>query len=330
MNGLISSTSWLRQTLRRLPLVVAALGSLPLGTEAAHTPQGEIFRVGFSHQMFVRVNEVDARASLSAFGSILAKERGVPTANEQGIYTHTSAIAEALRRREIDAIGLSVPELWILDKEFDFTDIIVDVSENQQFEHYVLLVRRDAGVKQLGDLRGKAYTTVTSVRLSLATVWLDLLLADAGLAPTGEFLEAPISHAKPNKALLPLFFGQADVCLISRRMLDAAVELNPQIASKVEVLASSPPLLPSVFAYDAHGDASIRNSTVTEIVKLHRTAAGRQILTILQAPQVDRRPLEILDPSFRLLDEHARRCPSSNAALIARLSQKPQPGETLD
>ena len=63
-----------------------------------------------------------------------------------------------------------------------------------------------------------------------------------------------VTHVtKPSQAILPIFFRPSGAALVTHAQLNLAVELNPQLANNVRVLAFSPMMIPAVGAMRVNG-----------------------------------------------------------------------------
>ena len=116
----------------------------------------------------------------------------------------------------------------------------------------------------------------------MAQVWLSALLMERGLAPASRFFTAIRLADKPRRAVLPVFFGQADACLISQSAFAVMTELNPQISAKTAILERSPGFVNLLTCATEHMEAGDRQRLVEETVSMHGHSDGQQVLTIIQ------------------------------------------------
>lgn len=71
-------------------------------------------------------------------------------------------------------------------------------------------------------------------------IWLDTVLLRSGLPESRDLFGSIETVDKPAQALIPVFFGQADACLIPARTFQTMAELNPQLSEQLVVLLRSP------------------------------------------------------------------------------------------
>ena len=289
---------------------------------AVHAADRETLRLGFTYSMFAGVNESDAKASLRALAATVARERGIPADPNPTLLTGTAAVAAAVRSGAVDAVGMTTDEYWALAGEVQFDRFLMAVKNNDPTEQYLVLVHRDSGLKDLADLRGKRLSIYDNPRMCLAPVWLEVLLAKAGLAPLPDHFGPVTELPKLSKTVLNVFFRQTDACLISRRGFETMTEMNPQVGSQLVVLATSVAVVPSIFGFRTDFSASLKETCLREFGIVHTSPAGQQALTIFQVGQVAERPVAALASALALLDDYARLRPAASAARVAALRRK--------
>ena len=310
--GHISSAAWW------LGLLLASVGHAG-ETPRAMTGPRETPRLGFSNSMFAGVNENDAKASIKALATTMLRDRGLPADPEPLLFNGTAAVATAVRAGTADAVGLTSEEYWVLAREVRFDRFVMAVKNDDPTERYLLLLNRASGVSGLTGLRGKHLSVFLNPRMSLDRVWLEVLLAQAGLPMIAGHFGGAIDQARLSKAVLDVFFRQADACLVTRRGFATLVELNPQVGTQLVVLASSLPLVPALFAFRAGFLPSLKERSVHEMGLVHTSTAGQQARLIFQVGQVSKRPAADLDSALALLAGYTRRKPAAHAARIGAI-----------
>ena len=91
-----------------------------------------------------------------------------------------------------------------------------------------------SGITKLGGLAGRHLIILDSPQTLLVDAWLGVALAKEGI--TGKSAVKVTRHTRAAQAVLPVFFGQADACVASKRTLETMFELNPQLAKKLKVV----------------------------------------------------------------------------------------------
>lgn len=283
------------------------------------------FRLAFMASMFTEVNESDARAAMKVWIMTVAKERGIPVDPDPPLYRTLESALAAARTNEVDGLGLTTPELRRMAQAIRFDRLAVAKCGDTLTERYVLLVREDSGLSELKQLERRPLLVLQNPRMSLAVLWLDTLLLENGLKPATGFWSRITFANKATKAALPVFFRQADACLITRRAFETLIELNPQVGKQLRVLAMSPEVIPAAFAFRADFRSPYREQILSEMKRLPESPAGQQILMLTQADGIVEQPVSCLDSAFTLLATHDRLCGGTNAAKAAVPETEPRP-----
>ena len=310
-----SAAAWLALGLSATVCLAAGAASSPPVTR-------ETLRLGFTYSMFGGVNENDAKASIKALAATVVRERNVPADPDPLLFNSTEAIAAAVRAGDVDAIGITTEEFQELVREVRFDRYMMSVRNGDPTEEYLVLVRRDTGLTDLASLRGKRLAVFASPRMALAPIWLDVALTTAGLPPYPEHCGSVTEFTKLSKAVLNVFFRQADAGLVTRHGYATMTELNPQLGVQLVVIAASPAMVPAMFAFRTDLAPGLKEDSVRAMASLHTSLAGQQVLTIFQVGQVAERPLAALDSALALLDEFARLRPQASAARVQGLRSK--------
>lgn len=205
-----------------------------------------ILRLAASIDTLAGANLNDAQAACKIWTpEIVRTLRMQQTEVVPEIFLPSHRIAYMIREGTLDAAALTSLEYAKLDGLLDPNIMLVDRNTPRGVE-YLLLVRKDSGMRKIADLRGKRINLHHNQCCLLLYQWLSLLLAEAGLRPPNRFFDGVESSNRLHQVLLPVFFGRAQAAVIDRPSFDAAVALNPQLARELQVIATSPKVL-SVF-----------------------------------------------------------------------------------
>jgi len=168
-------------------------------------------------------------------------------------------------------------------------------------EEFVLVARKDHGIDSLADLRGASLAIHDGESSNLASAWLEAGLLRARLPETGELCSRVAYESKLSGAVLGVFFGKNDFALVSRRGFLAMAELNPQIASQLSIVSAAPPIVPSFFCFRARLDSARKQRFLTEVMRLHESITGAQVLRIFKSDRMAQVSDEELRRSVALL-----------------------------
>lgn len=300
----------------------AALSLIACAGYAFHARcETNAFRVGFTSGMFFNVNENDARAAVKAWGQSVAKQNGIDTDPQTQIFKDGAAALPALKTGQVDVIGMSILEYLDLSTGVAFDPVFVTYSSGQPTEQYFLIVRREDNIREIGDLRGRSLIAYQDARSCLALPWMDLVLDKEVNSSASEFVGQIVKSVTLSKTVIPVFFRQADACVVTRSGFETMVELNPQLGKELTILARSEELVPAVFAFRAAYNPSFREKLMKGLADLHRSAAGQQILTLFHCERIAPQPGEFLRPTSEMVRLHSKLVkPNTNAFPIVGIS----------
>jgi phosphonate transport system substrate-binding protein len=135
----------------------------------------------------------------------------------------------------------------------------------------------------------------------MSMAWLESALLDASLGPASAHFGLITRVGKPARAVLPVFFGQQDACLISRYGYELMVELNPQIGSVLTAMAISPPLMHAIMVFDRQFSPDDRPAVLRALLSLQDTPRGQQVMSVFSIDRLVEGTPADLAPSLDLL-----------------------------
>jgi phosphonate transport system substrate-binding protein len=158
----------------------------------------------------------------------------------------------------------------------------VGAHNNGMGTKYILIARRDRGIRSFSDLKGKTILLPQTNRHEESRVWLDVLMMKEGRINQDVFFSQIKESSKVSLAIMGVFFRQSDAAIVTRSGLDASRALNPQIDRELTVLAESPFLSDGVTCLLSTASETSRRILVKAIMQLNDTPTGRQMFTIFQ------------------------------------------------
>lgn len=273
---------------------------------AADAADDTVFRVGFTRSMFREVNENDARAALKAYTSAIAREHHLSAYPDPLVFEGSADMAEALRLGKVDIVAAPTAEMLALPDKLVTGPYMMTVNGNVLGADYVLLTPVDGGIATLADLRGRRVVVLNSLRGALANCWFEVLLGENGFGPPVPFLADLKFAAKPSLAILPVFFGQVEACVVTREGFAVASEMNPQVGRRLRILASSPLVVPLLTGFRRDLNPKLRTLALDTLNTFQQSVPGRQVLTLFQSERVEARDTVDLESTRLLLAAHVR------------------------
>ena len=284
-------------------MLLLTLGTFQGSTRADETREFT-YCMGFSSAMFTDVNENDARAAVKIWGGQIAMEHNIPTDPVPVILKGLDALLESLLKKQVDTVGITTIEYDQLRRKVEFCPLFVAANAGCVSEHYILLTHRKGPVKTLADLGGCSLTIHSNPRNCLAPLWLDMLLTRQGHPAAKDFAGTINREFKLAKVVLPVFFGRVDACVVTHGGFDTMAELNPQLARQLVILAESPAVVPTIFAFRANYNPVYKEKLIKGLKDLKRSPAGQQVLTIFQSDDLVIHPASSLDTTLKLITAH--------------------------
>jgi ABC-type phosphate/phosphonate transport system substrate-binding protein len=277
-----------------LPLWTAAALSLPPAATAHEdipAPKHvitEVMRIGFAGAVFADMNSRDGEASIRVWGQALGRKGNVFRTLETTVLDDTEQTRRAMVEGKVDFIGLPTYEYFkIQDCALPGELMTLVMDNDEMYEEFLILVGADASGADLPDLRGKKLIFLDTIRTSLlAEAWVNATLAKLNLPTMWRFFGGVSKVARPSRAVLPVFFGQADACLVTRSAFETMCELNPQIGAKVRVAAASMPVVPTVFCCRKDIATDFKDAVFQIVRDMGRDPYGQQVLITFKASKL--------------------------------------------
>ncbi len=289
----------------RLPAWVGVLtamigyGVAPL---PAQTP--EAFNVGVTASTIGGVSRNDARVALDVWAREIASTRGLRLNTSSEFFDTIEEVRAAIDHGRAHLVLLSLEQYLRLQRP-EFGDVLVGQRRGKGSDEFLLVTKKGA-VARLADLKGSTLQTVDGLDHDMAMVWLESLLHEQGLPPAARHFGAVVAAPKVARGVLPVFFGQAAACLVSRTAFDLMVELNPQIGGALGPLATSPPLVSGVLLLDRKFAAPLRPRLLDALLSLHGSPRGLQVLSLFDVDRITGGTLDQLAPSLELVRQVER------------------------
>nr|WP_321398767.1 PhnD/SsuA/transferrin family substrate-binding protein [uncultured Desulfobacter sp.] len=242
----------------------------------------EIVRFGFIDTIMGNVNENDVKVAVGVWIKSLTKEMSLPVEAVISIYSAMSEVESNLAKNRVDVVYITTSQLF---EVYDLLaeDALLAVQQSGTItEEYILLVPEDSPAGNVGDLKGKNLRVLDNARTCLSLHWLNVFLSEKGLGTLDSHFKSYKLVNKINDAVLPVFFKQADACLVTRKGFDVMVELNPQIARQMKIIKTSPSYIPAVFTFRKSYQSEIKQILLRDIQKMVESSSGEQLLTIFQ------------------------------------------------
>lgn len=240
-------------------------------------PQPRI-AIGFSSKFFPDIDPKDAQAAMKLWVSeVGAREQWQ---SESTVYTNIDVMLKDFRGGRLDMIVMSSIDYFRNDGALSGTPGFVGVRGGKIAERYVMLARADKNATSVMAMKGKKLILVQHD--DLGTLFLNTTLLRLRQPEMNRFFSVVDMKPKHSQAIHTVFFGAADVCVVSERSFLLMRELNPQVAVKLTVIGTSADLIPGVAIFRKGYPQVNREKMQAVTLGLKNYVRGRQILSLLQ------------------------------------------------
>ncbi len=238
--------------------------------------------IGYTANIFYNVDPRDALGLTQVWARQAGSKIGPDVEVSTIIYKNTGDAEKALANNEVDILAM-VPEEFLLLRAKSHLQPVLSTDYGKHFYNELfLLVREGSGITQIEQLRGKSIRIDGGQKGSVPMQWLDTLLAEKTSSNSLGFFGSIIQHTKPSQAVMPVYFGQADACLVSGKSYETLVELNPQLGRKLRILERSPGFATGILAVRKDIKNPNRDAMVKSLQEMHKDPTGRQIMTLFR------------------------------------------------
>lgn len=286
-------------------IVSATFCFLAFSSSLVSAEKLEVISIGFSNKILGdNINENDAMAAVKTWTKILAEDHNIPANPSPLMFNSTKQVGAALKEKKVDFAYVTLNEVYLNKEFFDLDVFLLGENQGSILSEYYLLVHKDSGIEQIEQLKGKSLIMHESDRMSLAPLWLETTIAQKTGAAPGNFFQTAQKNNKLNKVLIPVFFQKTDACLVSREGFKIMSDLNPQIASKLKIIASSEQYVPAVLLFRADYTSPLKQRILQDMSQWILEPSGQQMLTIFRLDNLILNSEESLKSSFDLVKQH--------------------------
>jgi len=239
-------------------------------------------RIGFTGSAFQDVTNTDIKAAVSVLIRKVAwKHFGKA---ESRFYDTLPEMATDLKNRKIEILATPVEEYMELKKEIPIEPLLISSTDKGTEMELLLLVRKDSGIHSFHDLRGRsiAMPSRNPRCLDMYMAWLEIMLMEEGNKGIDGYFSAVKETRTAAKAIMPVFFRQADACVVTRQVFDLTAELNPQISKEITIISRKGKLSQGIIAVDRRLSEETKEKLRQAFLTLHQSPEGQQLLMLFK------------------------------------------------
>lgn len=294
--------------------VVPAAVAGPVAPRASRRVHMDVL---YSASLLHAVSKNDAVAAIRLWVETIARQRGWLMDSSISIAENLPELKKRVQEGPVTLVALDpveyleLADLGVLEPAFTGT---TDKSDGTP--QFLLVANQESGATAISGLRGKTLAIQANSRADLGRMWIEILLRDGGLGPADRFFGSLSSVPTSSAAALPIFFGKLGAGVVDRASFEVMEEMNPQLGSKLLVLAASPPLLSGILCVDKRTKDN-REDLLKGLRELHRTVEGKQILLVFKSSRLKPVSTEDLEQARSLYAKYR---------LISGKTADPKPG----
>ncbi|MEZ5329141.1 MAG: PhnD/SsuA/transferrin family substrate-binding protein [Verrucomicrobiales bacterium] len=204
--------------------------------------------------------------------------------HEHITYSDEDALLAAVDSKSVDMFVMFTTE-YLKYKDRDMEPVACLSSSGESQDTYFIMSKGD-GTRPLADYRGESIIIYAAGPREMVDMWLRVELIRAGLPEPEAFFGSIEYVTKMSKAVTPVYFGKATLCLVHDKGLEAMAVLNPQIARKLKPVVVSPPLLQGLLCMRRSLDPEKRARMLNGVLSLNTSVAGTQILRFARVDKI--------------------------------------------
>lgn len=283
------------------PLTSGAVAILCLVAPSlrGQTP-ADVLRFGMTAGVIEAASASDAKAASLLWAQGIAEALGLYRGAEASVYPTIEEASRALASGSADVLAISSLEYLRAERQLKCQPSMVYEVTGEVTQEYVLLARGAPG--DMVAAAGRSIVVYApNLETSLAQVWGDTHLKDAGM-PAGMRTFSSVRYVdKKGHAAMAVFFNQADYGIEARTAFKTAVDLNPQLGRDLRIVAQSPPLLPGLVCLSDRMGPDLRQKYVDRATHLHEQVRYRQAFIVLRVTRLAEWHPRFLDSARALL-----------------------------
>jgi len=185
-----------------------------------------------------------------------------------------------LNDRNLDLLILSPIDYYHIKNSGLVTPLMLSINKEPFLSKFVLVVNKEKKYKSVWDLKSKKITCNNKFS-QMSLTWLEYLLREFNENSANIFFKNIKLVDKGFQSLMPVFFGQADACLIDLNTFETTCEMNPNLSKKLVVIAESPGFPKSVICLRKSFESKVLRKSIFDVLgNLHNKKENAQLVKL--------------------------------------------------
>lgn len=243
--------------------------------------------VGFYSEGLTSAGYKDAKLGLQLWVTELAGGEDIDV--DVLFYDDFETMIKDFKTKKIESVILS-PYIFVKYKSL-LEPIVLGgwtarVSKDR-LHSYHLIGRKDANYE-----KNRAFSTVLQEKDLLSKMVLDKSLLESG--KKSEEVKYTRSYSR---AIMDVFFGKNDLCVVPEHSWKTISEMNPQVKKKLYIIKTSPQIfMPMLSIFHKDMTPFLREAYAKVIKNFSDTPRGKQLLTLFKVQDVKKFDIKMLMP----------------------------------
>jgi hypothetical protein len=285
-------------------LIAATSYGAESSTLASSTGYPRITRFGILNTLH-GVNIDDARVVLDMNLSRQITTNGQKVEPKLEIVPDVVTAANRIREKQLNGINLTgIDHILLREMVATIPLYVASALTTSPVESYIVLTNNMIGWKKLSAMSQRRLMVEHLDQWDIGRIWLETELNQMKLPESETFFTAVQAADKPIRLVLPVFFGQAEACLVTESTYQTMVELNPQLGQKLRVLTRSPGIIKSLFCVADYLDPHFVAETKKRMHTMHLSEDGQQLLMIFRLKRFFPFRPQDLEATERILNQY--------------------------
>lgn len=261
-----------------LALLILCLSTTELSTFNKGTL---IVNFGFSAKIFEEVYINDAKVAIRIWAeNLISKELQNQKRDFKVnvfVYQDLEQMIIDINKDNIDIITLSSLDYLKIRNTQNITPLALAMQSNSKYETKILLVKSNSGINDIKDLNNKNICYAKGGFSDVARLWINkTLLKDK------KYKLNVVEYENTSKALLSVYLGNIDACIVDKRNYEAMYEMNPKLKSDLKNILESDPFPLGVTIIRKDFKEFSKEELLKFSLNMSNDAQGKQILRIFK------------------------------------------------
>ena len=243
--------------------------------------------LGYSSHVFQETNLEDAKAATAVLIQKLIGEWGKNDYTHTKIYNQINTIEDDYKIKKLDILALTSYEYLTIRKRLNLTPLVAYAIDGESLDEILLVVRKSSDIKSVINLKNKKIIIYKPFKdnFSITEIWYKTLVLEAKENYNRYFADNITENYKASQCVYDLFFKKSDAIVVTKKLFNTVLLLNPQLEKELKVIERSNPILYSLLCYTerikGHKDFTV-NELIEKLCNMKNSVTGRQFLSIFR------------------------------------------------